>query len=243
MNNVDNPQNTETWTQPVTDVVGLPVFIAKSVRQAILTGKLSAGQKINEEELAKAFATSRTPVREALRLLEGEGLISVLSRRGAWVSPLLPEDAADTYICRAHFYGLAARLSAFRRQDHDIALLQRLMDELDIAVGEGDPVHYLDVMGRLNTAIVATSGNPHIATALRPLDLKAVRFRHISILLPDRLPRSRDNYRKIVSAIEAVEPDAAERAARHAIAEAGEALLAHLVPDGSLTITGVFDTP
>lgn len=218
---------------------GLAGRIADSLRQAILDGSVGAGEKVNEEELARAFATSRTPVREALRLLEAEGLVSVISRRGAWVSPLLPEDAADTYICRAQLYGLAARLAAFRRNDEDLDGLHSLMSELVKTIEAQDRQAYLKVMAGLNEAIVSASANPHIRTALRPLDLKAVRYRYISITLPDRLAQSHANYERIIAAIEARDPDGAEQAARHAIAEAGEALLAHIMPGGGLTIKGV----
>lgn len=239
MSNVDNPQNAKNWARPVADSASLPMLIANSVRTAILTGVLRPEEKINEEALAGAFETSRTPVREALRLLEQEGLISVLSRRGAWVTPLLPEDAVDTYVCRAHLYGLAARLAAMRHQDGDVAKLHALMEELDGAVEVEDPQLYLQIMARINDTIISVSGNPHIRVALKPLDLKAVRYRHISVLLPDRLLQSRQNYARIISAIQNREPDSAEQAARTAIAEAGEALLAHLLPGGGLTIKGL----
>lgn len=240
MSIVDNPHSTKSWATPLADEPGLSGRIADSLRRAILDGSVAAGEKVNEEGLARAFATSRTPVREALRLLEAEGLVSVISRRGAWVSPLLPEDAADTYICRAHFYGLAARLGAQRRTEADLNRLRTLMSELVKTIEAQDPRAYLAVMAGLNDAIVSASGSPQIRTALRPLDLKAIRYRHISIMLPDRMSQSHVNYGRIVAAIEAQSPATAEQAARHAVAEAGEALLTHIMPNAGLTVQGVF---
>jgi len=228
MNFVDNPLNARAWARPLADDRGLAGKIAAQIRAAILDGAIGAGQKINEEEIAGAFATSRTPVREALRMLEAEGLVTVLPRRGVWVSPLVPEEAADTYICRAYLYGLAAKLGSTRREERDIAALDALMGELGTVAGRRDRGAYLAVMAGLNAAIVAAARSPHIREALRPLDLKAVRYRHLSIMLPHRMEQSRRNYQRVVEAIRRGKGAEAEQGMRHAIADAGEALLRHI---------------
>lgn len=228
MSFVDNPLSTEDWARPLANDRGLAGKIAAAIRKAILDGTISGGQKINEEEIAAAFATSRTPVREALRMLEPEGLVTVLPRRGVRVSPLVPDEAADTYICRAYLHGLAAKLSAHRRSDQDMARLAELMAELGTVTASGDRAAYLDVMARLNGSIVAASQSVHIRELLRPLDLKAVRYRHLTIMLPRRMEQSRRNYQRVVDAIGRRKAAEAESAIRHAIADAGEALLRHI---------------
>jgi DNA-binding GntR family transcriptional regulator len=228
MSFVDNPLSTEDWARPLANDRGLAGKIAAGIRKAILGGTINGGQKINEEEIAAAFATSRTPVREALRMLEPEGLVTVLPRRGVRVSPLVPDEAADTYICRAYLYGLAAKLSAHRRSGQDMAKLTDLMGELGAVAANSDRAAYLDVMARLNESIVVASQSVHIREMLRPLDLKAVRYRHLTIMLPRRMEQSRRNYQRIVDAIGRRKGNDAEAAIRHAIADAGEALLKHI---------------
>jgi len=228
MNFVDNPLNAKVWARPLSDDRGLAGKIAAEIRKAILEGTIGANQKINEEEIAEAFATSRTPVREALRLLEPEGLVTVIPRRGVRVSPLLPDEAADTYVCRAYLYGLAAKLGARRRSERDMAALGALMTELGTVAGKKDRAAYLAVMAGLNECIVRASQSPQIREALRPLDLKAVRYRHLTITLPHRMEQSRRNYQRVVDALGKRKPAEAEAAMRHAIADAGEALLKHI---------------
>src|SRR5687768_9628113 len=124
MNIVDNMQD---WAQSLGADRGLAGQIAAQVRRAIIEGALPADQKINEEQLSEPFATSRTPVREALRSLEAEGLVRLVPRRGAWVSPLVPEEAADVHLCRAYLLGLACKLAAIRGTDDDARTLFALL--------------------------------------------------------------------------------------------------------------------
>jgi DNA-binding GntR family transcriptional regulator len=225
---VDNPQR---WATPLGADRGLSGQIAAQLRRAIIEGQLSPGQKINEETMSEAFATSRTPVREALRMLEAEGLVVVMPRRGVWVSQLVPEEAADVHLCRAYLLGLAAKLAASRKDDEVLSEIDRLMAALR-EFTEGDRwLDYVAVMAAINDQIVQASGSAHIMEALRPLNAKAQRYRHISATLFRRREDSLRNYENVVEAIRTGRGTDAENLMRNAVAEAGEALLKHLLHD------------
>ena len=240
-NIVDNPQSDMEWALSLVGDRGLGGKIATQVRRAIIEGTLPAGQKINEEQLSEAFATSRTPVREALRLLEAEGLVTVVPRRGAWVSQLVPEEAADVHLCRSYLLGLACKLAAIRGTGDDHAALFSLLDELRRFTEADNWLDYVSVMAAVNDRIVDAAGSPHIKEALRPLNAKAQRYRHISASLMGRRADSLRNYETVLTAIRERRALDAEQAMRHAVAEAGEALLQHIVQGGAgrdLTIKG-----
>lgn len=236
-NIVDNPQSTAGWAQSLRHDRGLGGRIADQIRRAIIEGELVAGQKINEEAMSEAFSTSRTPVREALRMLEAEGLVVVMPRRGAWVSQLVPEEAADVHLCRAYLLGLAAKLAAKRIEAPDLAKIDELMAELRRVTEADRWLDYVSVMARINDMIVQISGSAHIMEALRPLNAKAQRYRHISASLSRRREDSLRNYEKIVEAIRAGDPALSEDEMRNAVAEAGETLLRHILADDAPSVT------
>jgi DNA-binding GntR family transcriptional regulator len=94
------------------------------IREAILDGRLAPGQRLKEEELAQELGISRTPVREALLLLQTEDLVELTPRRGATVRAYAVDDLDDVYQLRAVLEGYAARRAATRISTDDIALLE-----------------------------------------------------------------------------------------------------------------------
>jgi DNA-binding GntR family transcriptional regulator len=95
------------------------------IREAILDGEYAAGERLKEDELARRLDVSRTPVREALRRLEAEGLVVVEPQRGATVRSYEPRELDDMYRLRAVLEGYAARRAAERITDSDLAALHK----------------------------------------------------------------------------------------------------------------------
>jgi DNA-binding GntR family transcriptional regulator len=87
----------------------LSTRIADELRQAILTGELSPGERIRQEELAEQFGASRIPVREALRILVTDGLVNMVSNSGAWVSSLTQDECSEQYQIRERLEPLLLR--------------------------------------------------------------------------------------------------------------------------------------
>ena len=116
--------------KPLRDVV------FENLRTAILEGNLKAGQRLSEVQLAEQLGVSRTPIREAIRKLELEGLVVMLPRKGAYVANMSFKDLIDVLEIRASLEGLAASLAAERRNDEDIIDLEKLAKEFETCVRE-----------------------------------------------------------------------------------------------------------
>ncbi len=116
--------------KPLRDVV------FENLRTAILEGNLKAGQRLMEVQLAEQLGVSRTPIREAIRKLELEGLVVMLPRKGAYVANMSFKDLIDVLEIRASLEGLAASLAAERRNDEDIIDLEKLAKEFETCVRE-----------------------------------------------------------------------------------------------------------
>lgn len=116
--------------KPLRDVV------FENLRTAILDGNLKAGQRLMEVQLAEQLGVSRTPIREAIRKLELEGLVIMLPRKGAYVANMSFKDLIDVLEIRASLEGLAASLASERRRDEDIIELERVAKEFEKSVRE-----------------------------------------------------------------------------------------------------------
>lgn len=116
--------------KPLRDVV------FENLRTAILEGNLKAGQRLMEVQLADQLGVSRTPIREAIRKLELEGLVVMLPRKGAYVANMSFKDLIDVLEIRSSLEGLAASLAAERRRDEDIIELERVAKEFETSVRE-----------------------------------------------------------------------------------------------------------
>lgn len=118
--------------KPLRDVV------FENLRTAILDGNLKAGQRLMEVQLAEQLGVSRTPIREAIRKLELEGLVVMLPRKGAYVANMSFKDLIDVLEIRASLEGLAASLASERRRDEDIVELERVAKEFEKSVREAN---------------------------------------------------------------------------------------------------------
>jgi DNA-binding GntR family transcriptional regulator len=104
--------------------------IAASLRDDILTGKYSPGERIIQEELAEQFGASRLPVREALRMLEADGLVTLVAHTGAWVSRLSLAECEELYQIRERVEPLLLRCSLPNLTDTDVERLAELTDRM-----------------------------------------------------------------------------------------------------------------
>jgi DNA-binding GntR family transcriptional regulator len=108
----------------------LSTRIADELRQAILTGELSPGERIRQEELAEQFGASRIPVREALRILVTDGLVNMVSNSGAWVSSLTQDECSEQYQIRERLEPLLLRYNLPFLTADDLARATDLVDRM-----------------------------------------------------------------------------------------------------------------
>lgn len=100
----------------------------------IIEGTLKPGERLVENELCDRFNISRSPIRECFRILESEGLIEIIPRKGAFVSELPVKELEDAFVVRASLEGLAAKLATPRMDDDKIAIMTNLVEKMDMAI-------------------------------------------------------------------------------------------------------------
>lgn len=193
----------------------LPVQIAVRIGEAIVEGEFEPGQKLREVDLAAAFGVSRASVREALRMVEREGLVTILPQRGAQVTILSVQEVRDIFEIRANLMGLACqRLAA--ATSHEIRnRLDELLKKLRTAREDGD------VYARASLAIseycVRNAGSSRLADLILSFGRQTARYTKLGLSTPERRRQSYANWRELVTAVNDGKPAVAERVARELV--------------------------
>ncbi|HVL09958.1 MAG TPA: GntR family transcriptional regulator, partial [Burkholderiaceae bacterium] len=165
-----------------------------------------------ETELAAAFGVSRATVREALRLLEQRGLVTILPQRGAHVTRLSAQELNDLYEVRASLLATGSGLAASRCTPAHAAALQRYLDELQGVID--DLSQYAALSGELVAYIMDMSGNVVLAEYVRDFALRIGRYIRMGLTTPERRAASLASWRQIAEAIIAGNAEAAGTAHR-----------------------------
>lgn len=157
--------------KPLRDVV------FENLREAILEGRLSPGQRLMEVQLAEQLGVSRTPVREAIRKLELEGLVVMLPRKGAYVANMSLKDIIDVLEIRASLEGLSASLAAERIHEDDIKKLEKIAKEFKEHATDGDVEGLLKMDVEFHECIFKATNNKRLHQLINSLWEQVYRFR------------------------------------------------------------------
>lgn len=157
----------------------LPEAAAERLRTLIIEGGLVPGAKLNERELSERLGVSRTPLREAFRMLAADGLLVQLPNRGAQVVAMSRDDVRDAFEVMAALEGLAGELAAARITDADIADLRAQQAEMDKAHAASDLPAYYRINRQIHDRLNAIAANPVLGHTYRSLNVRlhALRFR------------------------------------------------------------------
>lgn len=154
-------------------------IVYEELRNLILTGKIKPGTRMMEIELAEDMGVSRTPIREAIRKLEKEGLVVIEPRKGAYASEVSVKDMEDILEVRANLEGLAAYYAAERMTDAEKKILDDTRDKFKKAVEEGDMAEMISNDTKFHHLIVESSRNSHLIHMVEQLQELVLRFRYI----------------------------------------------------------------
>ncbi|MBX3599705.1 MAG: GntR family transcriptional regulator [Rubrivivax sp.] len=153
--------------------------VAVRLRQRIVEGAIAPGAKLNERELAEQLQVSRTPLREAIKMLAAEGLVELLPNRGAVAAQLSPQDVADTFEVIAGLEEQSGALAAERIADAELAEIRALHYEMLAAYTRRDLSTYYRLNAQIHDRINAAARNPVLTRTYRQVNarLQALRFR------------------------------------------------------------------
>lgn len=189
----------------VPDVIGKD--IARALEAEIVFCELAPGTRLTEEDIVRKFGVSRSPVREALRILKQEGLIVMASRRGARIAPVSVEDLDEVYRCRICLEILAAELAADNRSPDDVKTMKSALKELQTALPENNPRRFFEANVHLTHAIHQSTHNTTLIRLLDNIGKQALRYRYLAYARsPELMDKSVEYNREIVGAIISQKP-------------------------------------
>jgi DNA-binding GntR family transcriptional regulator len=212
--------------------------VTDGIREAILEMRLLPGDRLIERELVEWSGVSRATVREAIRELAAENLVEIVPQRGAVVASPSLKEAEEIYEIRAYLEGLAGRSCAENATPAQIRALRKAFETFRRAANGSGNTPMLQLKTRIYDALFDGSDNSTVQAILSRLQARITALRSISMGQPGRLKATVDELRRIVEAIEAKDPAAAERACVEHVQAAAKTALAALeaslaaTPDG-----------
>jgi len=152
-------------------------IVFQSLREAIINGNLKPGERVMEVQLAEKLGVSRTPVREAIRKLELEGLLIMIPRKGAYVADVSLKDIIEVLEIRASLEGLAAALAAEKATDEEIQLMKVKSHEFSECVKKEDVKGMIQKDSEFHDIILSSAKNKRLNTIIEGLREQVQRFR------------------------------------------------------------------
>ncbi len=187
------------------------------VREGILSGRFQAGAHLRETELATALGSSRTPIREALRLLDAEGLVEITPHRGARVCSWSHDEIRETYALRLLLEGEAARRAAALIKSDALSQLSLFATEMKQALQSGSPDRFATVAelnNRFHRVIHQSSGDSLLSSTLSSIIMASMVKNTFSIYTAVELSRSMNHHQELITALEHRDGDWAEAVMR-----------------------------
>jgi DNA-binding GntR family transcriptional regulator len=187
-----------TKVQVKTDRRSLPQIIRDQLRDEILRGTLPPGTQLRQENLAERFGASRIPVREALRQLEAEGLVSYQLNRGAVVIAMSTTEILELLDIRAALESYAAKLAVPNMVAADIDLMKRILASYDVAT---TPAEWAECNRQFHLALCAPSNNERLRKLIEEYCLSTTnRYPHLRMSLDARKDEVQRDHHAIVDA-------------------------------------------
>ncbi|MAF96027.1 MAG: GntR family transcriptional regulator [Rhodospirillaceae bacterium] len=222
---------TDTLKQaaPENQGTSLGEFVLGRLRDAIRDRRYQPGQRIREAEVAQWLGVSRTPVREAFRRLQADGLLVLTPWRGAQVAELGRQQVVELYAMRQALEGTAAGLAAEHASAAEVDLLFDLIEQDQAA--QGEPNRLAEINRRFHEAVYGAAHNRYLLEALNALDDSLALLKSTTYEVPGRAEAARQEHIGIAEAIRRRDSETAEQAARAHISTAEKARLKLLFGD------------
>jgi len=222
------------------EVLGPPVLIRErafdEIRDAIISGRIEPGTRLIERELCEALKISRASVREVLRRLEAERLVSVEPRRGPIVMVLSVEEAGEIYEIRAMLESLVIRRFTELASADEIESLQSIFAKVRLAAAEGAIQSIVTLMHDFNAHAIAVARHSVAGDLLMQLDARISWLRVKAMAMPGRLDSSLEEIDTVLRHVRERSPDRAAKAIHQSVINAREAALLQMAA-GSISAT------
>jgi DNA-binding GntR family transcriptional regulator len=209
----------------------VPEQIAARIGDRIISGALAPGERIIEQDLAAEFDVSRGPVRDAIRVLEREGLVTVLARRGAVITALSSDEVNDIFEVRAGLFQVVARKVATARDPDLLAVLEAGVARLNrLAAMKDDDGAYAETSYRLSILSARACGNERLARMIFALSLQTLRYSKLSLKSSARRRQSAQIWQAAFDALSRGDIELYVELARRRVEESGAEAVRLLTP-------------
>ncbi|MBI4081718.1 MAG: GntR family transcriptional regulator [Candidatus Lambdaproteobacteria bacterium] len=198
--------------------------VTRVLRDAILEGRLLPGRRLTEPELAQQLGVSRTPIREALRELEHEGLLQRVPGRGTIVAEISSQDVEEIYAVKSALESAAVRSACARISGAELAELERLLQRMKALAEAGDLLPYSRISREFHELLIRSSGNRWLEETYRTLDVRIQQLRIYALATPSRPRVSVAEHEAILAAVRQRDAAAAEGLIRDHVERAGALL-------------------
>ena len=199
--------------------------VAERLRQRIFAHELTPGDWIDEQKLAEQYGISRTPLREALKVLASEGLVELKPRRGCYVTEISRQDLDDIFPLMAMLEGRCAGDAARKAQPADIAELGEIHERLESAARDGRIDAFFEANQEFHLRIQELAGNRWLVSVIQDLRKVLKMSRLHSLSLEGRLQQSLNEHRAIMAAFKAGDAAKAETLMHDHLLSGREALV------------------
>ena len=208
----------------------LPEQIASKLSERIVAGAYAPGQRIMEQALAAEFTVSRGPIREALRMLERDGLVTILPRRGAIVTNLSIEEVKEIFDIRAMLNGLRDRLIAEDpHRDKVVAGVEAEVAKLTrYAKDPKKGQQYVETVWATNRMLTEACTSTRLKNILDSLSRQTLRYSQLGLSTDERRRQSVQHWQKLVEAMRKGDGAAAERIARERVTDSKDGAISAL---------------
>lgn len=195
-------------------------IIKEKIENKIINNELVAGTKLEEVELAKQFNVSRTPIREALRNLEATQLVTIIPKKGAFVSEISVQKLMEIFTVVAELESLCAKLAARRISTSESKLLLKACEGCKKAYLKNDIDEYFKENLKFHQLIYNASNNDFLITQMIQLKTRLLPFRKVQLKVKNRMKLSLDEHTLVTNAIlEGKENEAQEIMRKHVLVQ------------------------
>ncbi|WP_127144643.1 GntR family transcriptional regulator [Pelagibacterium montanilacus] len=215
----DDREHTNAQNRPIAPIerTQLHDLVIDRLRELIVEGRVPAGERVNESELGRTLGVSRTPIREALKVLAAEGLVELSRNRGAIVPETTHAELRDTLLFMSAVEGFATEQAALNAQAAEIVQVRELHDAMIDAFERADRHRYFDLNQKIHLTIVELSRNQTLKPIHARLQARMQRLRYLGNDEPENWRVSVDEHKAIMEALE-----------RRDASDAGAAMRRHL---------------
>jgi len=177
--------------------------LATQLRDLLMRGELKAGDKISEQALCQRFGVSRTPLREALKVLANEGLIILLPNRGASVARISPGEIDELFPIMGAMEALAGETACARITDAGIAAIEVMHEEMLDHYRGRNAAGYLQVNRKIHEAIFEAAGNRELTQFYQTLMVRIHAVRFVAQKSPERWREAVEDHERMIAALKA----------------------------------------